>query len=143
MPIAEKTATLVPGINGLCGPLADASFAVSTAGGTGAISFYNFSDNFALEPVASGIYTTATPPVGTLAAASGLGKGFVPSALGIGAAGALLVATREGYLGPLVSGASGMTKVLASGGFSSFLAASGLTWASTEVQGGLAWVSGL
>ena len=139
--IAPLSYTNIPGLTALGGPFIDASIAAGTSGSIG-FHFYTYAAPFNLQQIVSGVYATATSGL-SISAVSGLGQTAVPCVLGVGAGGGLLVGTTQGMLGLLASGLTGLNKMLASGGFSFVLPASGLTWLATEVQGGLAWVSGL
>jgi hypothetical protein len=139
-PIAPKSSVSISSLTDVAGPLAD--FTIATTSSGTASQFYTLQGNYTLSVVASGVYATLTAG-GSLSATSGLGQHVVPSALGLGAGGSLLLATREGWLGTLSGAPSGLTQVFASGGLSALLAASGLVWGATTVQGGLFWASGL
>jgi len=119
---------------------ADYTFPIGTMTG---VLFQNLNGPYSIELLKSGQYGTIASGGAALANLTMLGEGVLPSALGYSYDGTLLLATTRGALGPLSSGASGLNYMMASGGFSDMLVASGQTWLSTTVQGSLVSVSGL
>jgi len=107
------------------------------------VLFQNLNGPYSIELLKSGQYGTIASGGAALANLTMLGEGVLPSALGYSYDGTLLLATTRGALGPLSSGASGLNYMMARGGFSDMLVASGQTWLSTTVQGSLVSVSGL
>lgn len=132
-----QTTVAVPGITVVADPLADFSIAVATSG---SLSFWRFTAPYVLTQETSGVFTTVNGSM-IVSPVSGLGPGYVPSALGIGAGGGMLLSTYSGGLGLLSAGPAGQVQALASGGFGAILAASGITYLPTEVQGALGWTS--
>jgi len=129
------------GLTSLATPVpADYSFPITSTTG---IIFQNLNAPYSIEPLKSGQYGTIASGGAALENLTMLGQGVLPTALGYGYDGNLLLTTTRGALGPLSSGASGLTYMLASGGFSDMLTASGQTWLSTTVQGSLVSVSGI
>ena len=84
------------------------------------------------RPVRNGVYTTFSGS--TSGSLTSLGQSMVPSAIGLGVSGNLLIGLDNGYV-KTVGGS--LTSVLTSGGISAILAASGVTWMASTIAGGL------
>ena len=129
--------TLVAAGNGFASNI---SLPVATSGSLGFQHYGSPFEIYAINQGCSGLIASG----GASVTASGvLGQGCIPSALGYGVSGGLVLATHEGGLGYLASGFGGLSYLLASGGFSDMVVASGQLFLSTTVQGSLVVVGGL
>lgn len=137
---APITTGAVSGVVSVGNFAADFSFPVATSG---SIGFQQFVAPYTIYPIQQGVYGTIASGGATIADITVLGQGVIPSSLGLGVSGDLLMGTTMGGIGYINNAREGLSYILVSGGVTDMVTSGSTLWLSNTVQGSLVAVSGL